>query len=436
MDGITHSTIARNLALSQGSFWDLHYSDTFFNGFFGHPPLGFYLQSLTYQLWGDYFWVDKIYSIFTAFLSAFLIYSLWTVSNSTRSSSLSWMIILLWITCPIIFWSYSNNLLENTITIFTLSAVVFYFKSFFIHRFYFILAGSTCIFLAVLTKGPIGFFPFFTFAAFYLSYPGIQFRRVIFSTIFSIFSVAFLIIALILFDQNSLIFLREYVNVQILSSLFDDDQFTTSNRFYIIIELLEELLIPTLLIILVCSFRKFKMYRSQFIFFLLMGISASFPFIISLKQREFYLVPSIPFFILAIASILIPTLMDSFKDLGILDKYYKGLWLLFYGSIIISITTFGQIGRDHKLLNDIHYLTHVLDENYVVKSYNNSFCSHWKLIAYLARNRISIDCTNKSQSNWMIVPKEQNPDIEVEAIFYLNNFDLYKIKLNECRNSD
>ena len=63
VDGITYASIARNLAEGRGRFWAPSYTATVYPEFHEHPPLGFWLQSLWFRVFGDHVFVERAYSI-------------------------------------------------------------------------------------------------------------------------------------------------------------------------------------------------------------------------------------------------------------------------------------------------------------------------------------------------------------------------------------
>jgi 4-amino-4-deoxy-L-arabinose transferase-like glycosyltransferase len=127
VDGLIYSTISHNLSLGIGSIWDLHFTKTMYNDFHEHPPLAMYIQSWFYPVFGESRLVDKIHSLTMIILHAFLIIQLW--KTISKSKEISWVPVLLWVVTPVVFWSSSNNMLENTLSLFTTLSVLFIFKS-------------------------------------------------------------------------------------------------------------------------------------------------------------------------------------------------------------------------------------------------------------------------------------------------------------------
>ena len=127
LDGIIYSDIARNLSIGNGTLWNLKYIETLSgpngsNTFAGHPSPGFWIQALFFMALGDHTCTENIYSLFTCIVNLFLIILIWqTILMHAVSKKMSWLPILLWIIVPVTYWSFSNNLLENTMSIFCLA---------------------------------------------------------------------------------------------------------------------------------------------------------------------------------------------------------------------------------------------------------------------------------------------------------------------------
>ncbi len=109
MDGLIYSAIAHNLANGFGTYWELSFSQTIMKDFHEHPPLAFILQSLTYDLLGNGFYVDKIYAFLACIVSAGFVRGIWKIIVPNKSlKALWWLPVLLWVITPVISWSYRN----------------------------------------------------------------------------------------------------------------------------------------------------------------------------------------------------------------------------------------------------------------------------------------------------------------------------------------
>jgi 4-amino-4-deoxy-L-arabinose transferase-like glycosyltransferase len=125
LDGIIYAVLSRNMAEGLGSAWQPHFTETLFPVFYEHPPLAFWLQSLAFRVLGDSVYIEKFYSLATLPVTALLIVGIWhrLVRNEPCVKHLSWLPVLLWLSTEGVWWAYANNLLENTLTVFTTLAV-------------------------------------------------------------------------------------------------------------------------------------------------------------------------------------------------------------------------------------------------------------------------------------------------------------------------
>src|SRR5690606_38222092 len=91
----------------------------------------------------------------------------------------------------------------------------------------------------------------------------------------------------------------------------------------------------------------------------LIGLFGSLPILLSVKQRTFYLVPSLPYFVLAIATLIYPyyiAITNNWKIGSKSIKYFK----ISASAIVLILCVYlgskvGQIGRSHNLINTMNY---------------------------------------------------------------------------------
>ncbi len=168
LDGITYATISRNLSIGLGTWWQPYYTATLYPQFYEQPPLGLIVQSLFFKLAGDHFLVEKAYCLMVVLISAWLVVLCWQqlshLMNQCAMQRLAWLPVLIWVLVPKWAWAYSNNILENTMTVFCLLAFLGILRALrtqrlSVHIVWSVFAGLalTC---AALTKGPPGLFPF------------------------------------------------------------------------------------------------------------------------------------------------------------------------------------------------------------------------------------------------------------------------------------
>ncbi|MDD3741662.1 MAG: glycosyltransferase family 39 protein, partial [Bacteroidales bacterium] len=151
MDGLMYASISHNMSEGLGSFWQPHFSNTLLNEFYEHPPLAFGLQSIWFNIFGDSIYVERLYSLFTYIVVGYLIVLIWGKLTNDRRTA--WIPLSFWLITSDVIWSVSNNMLENTMTIFVCLSVLFYFKSAENKNFLWIVLSGLSLSLGLLTKG-------------------------------------------------------------------------------------------------------------------------------------------------------------------------------------------------------------------------------------------------------------------------------------------
>ncbi len=432
-DGVTYSAISKNMANGYGSIWEPHYTKVLYPSFYEHPPLVFIVESLFFRLFGNGFYTERIFCLFVSLLSVFGIIKCWKLlADNSEMKTYYWLPILFWLAVPIISWSYKNNLLENTMGVFSIYAVYFILKALKESKIIFMFLASILIIMAFLSKGVVGIFPLVTPLLF-----GMIFHQN--KKSFGYFSV---LIVMLLFVGLLLIqFLPEMVNnitkyfeQQLLPALNNKREITTNNRFKIILDLIFQLAIP-LVFVFYFLFKKHKItYKDKifsnknFILFILIAISASIPLIVSLKQRKFYLIPSIPFYALAFSTLIYQFIKEGLDKVSALTLTRLNQFSFLILAVVLIFSTFkhGAYSRDEAKLSDVYIISKYIPEGTIMSTTEN-LCSDWSLIAYLSRiGYISIDSKNgyeyflidKKSEN--IVSKEYKPiDLKLQEYIIL-----------------
>lgn len=372
MDGLIYASIAKNMAHNIGDFYNpvYLYREPFFHS---HPPMMFFLQSIFFRVFGDSFWVEKLYSFFVgcliiASLCLIFLTCLPKKYNYKRLMFIAPSVLFLF---PLSAWSIRSNIIEPTQTLFLVIAVLFFFKS--IDRsasLYWssIVLGSIFIFLALLTKGLTALFPLSFFILHDLVYKRKITLTSIKNTVLVFIFISFAIITIYLISESSRLYIDNYWQVQISESLKGSYR-TVDSRFQIVIYLFQQAFIPLILMVSILMFKGKKFiemheFKNEIILFLFIGFSASFPIMISLKQAEFYLFPSFPFFALSLSFFCLPALQNidqyfSFRSLRILQ------FVLIAAIVIYSFSQQGNAERDQQLLVD-------LDNLFMTQKHNKS----------------------------------------------------------------
>jgi 4-amino-4-deoxy-L-arabinose transferase-like glycosyltransferase len=370
-DAMLYTSVSHNLGTGIGSFWEPVFSPSYHNAgsafFHEQPPLVFGIQSLFFKLLGDSLYVERFYTFLTMCITAFLLKVLWNsvFTKEQEFKKISWLPVILWITVPACIWSYSNNMMENTMGIFTISAVIFIFKSLESERkgIWFLLLAGLFVFLATMSKGVPGLFPLAVPFLYWIVFRRISLSATVYHTliIISVLFVLYFILFNIPVSRDSLNF---YITKRLLGRINNDP--TVVDRLFIIKRLFTELLPQLILSLLIISISKLKKSDISFFrfskplsLFFLTGLAASIPLTFTLVQRGFYLVPSFPYFALGFSILLAPAVL-SFRKTLISSEPGKFRFLqvagilVFLFAIVFTFMQKGKTQRDRDMLHDVH----------------------------------------------------------------------------------
>lgn len=453
LDGVTYAAISRNLAIGKGSFWSLRYWSS--AGFHEHPPLMFGLQAIFFKLFGDHYWTEKLYCFIIWVATVFIIKKLWYISENKAKYS-SALPIIMWCLIPTITWGYTNNILDCTMALFDLLAVLCLYqglaKASGFTSWLWLKIGALFIFGAMLTKGPVGAFPLAVPGVYWLAYASKNSKllgRAFLQTLFLLVVIAACYIILYQFPGPRSNF-DLYLQWQLLAALHGQREVTGGSlgRFALVVDLVLELIIPVaifLILFVVAKWRKIipdkkNINRKYAVFFLLIGLCASLPMILSVKQRTFYLVPSLPYFVLAIATLAYPyyqALTDkwrigikSIRSFKVITASLAILLCVYLGS------KFGQIGRNHEIIANMHQI-----EEHYPKGTVLGICPgqavDYEFIAYVQRyNEIEIEPVILNADDVIVDKQLCNTDITpfLEKLgfkktgFEMSRYDFYERK--------
>lgn len=424
MDGLIYATVARNMAEGAGSFWYPHFSETLFNQFHEHPAFAIGLQSLWFRIFGDSIYVERFYSLSVFFLAGFLIVAIW--KEITGESKTAWQALLLWIVLPLITWACSNNMLENTLSLFICLSVLLYLKSFKKFRFLFLILSGLSLSLALLSKGFVALFPWCFPFLFWLFMHKRKFLQMVLDSIIVVAATLLPIILLYFFSESAADSMSKYINIQVITSL--ENIRTVDTRFYILGKFFIEI-IPALVlgaVVVFISYMKkidltiIKTKTRGFLLFMVFSLSGVIPIMISMKQRRFYILAVYPFFAIALAYLLSPLmkkLLKGFSERSRKFKLFQSLsYLALLISIIISFTQINRVGRDKKSLHDAHLIIESIGTNQIINMCQD-IRTDWSFQAYLARHgKISLEYKDEIKYPYLVV-RDSFPGALMETEF-------------------
>ena len=407
-DGLIYASIARNMSQGVGSFWYPHYTQFFLNPFYEHPPLVFWMQSFAYRIFGDHRLVEFLWGTVCALLIIFFIYRLYMLSDPKKTNEqkvfrTSWFPIFLFAAIPTISWTFSNNILENTMTVFTTASVWLMFRAFisgkkiFLHSF---IAGALII-MAFMSKGLTGLFPLAVPAILLISYRKFKFKEIknyIIKPCLAIAAATFLFALLIYVfkRQEAAAYSFYYFNNQVMKSLSGENE--NVRYMYLVYRFLGELIVPvfmaTALYFILKWTKKYlkplKQDNKFFIAMLLIAASASLPTFISPKQRIWYLFASWPFYSLAIAYYFRNTALSINKIFG--RTFLKRTALVFsllFVAVSLGLLLFSsgtKFKRLPEFYNDlISQNVSLTGEQVVISVCPKTMSGSWETLAFMQR---------------------------------------------------
>lgn len=128
LDGVIYAAVSRNLADGLGSIWKPYFSEGLFPVFHEHPPLVFWLQSCLFRVLGDSYLTERAYDLLVLGLTTALLLALWLrlvrAAGRPGLARFWWVVLLCWVLVPKWSWAYRNNMLENTMALWCLGAVL------------------------------------------------------------------------------------------------------------------------------------------------------------------------------------------------------------------------------------------------------------------------------------------------------------------------
>lgn len=432
MDGLIYADIARNMSEGLGTFWKPHFTQTFLPEFYEHPPLALGLQSLFFSVLGDTIYTERLYALTTYIIIGYTTVLIWESLTSEKKHG--WIPVFLWLTTAGVTWALTNNLLENTMSIFVNLSVLFYLWSTKKNLIFWLFLSGTALSLGVLTKGFVCLYiwgvPFF----FWAFRRNTSFTKTIISTISLILFTVLPIALLFLMSDSARNNMLSYLDIQVRRSIQNVQ--TVDTRFAIIGEFLESASIPLVIVaVFVIIAKALKLEKSLFtknlrgfLMFTTITLSGVLPIMISLKQRDFYILTVYPLFSIGLAYYIYPIIKPVLANINYESRGFKVFKVLTIGmtltSTILCFNTKNKLGRDKEMIQDSKAVINIVGENEVI-GICPSIHSNWSLHGYFSRyGNVSLnknqnilhpyyistkDCHNEIiTNNYKIVPLETN----------------------------
>ncbi len=306
LDGLVYANVAKLLAAGEGGFWSLPYYIDDRPAFAEQPPLGIWLLSgwlfVVEELADHALWAEKAYSLTVATLWAALACRLYrTVSG--RSDY--WLPIALLALMPAASYTLKNNFLENPLTLLTSIACLCAWRA--PNSWRWTVLTALAVLLAVGIKGPVGLFPLA--APWLFGWLGAsQFRAGLRSGLAaSALVVAGLAAALL--HPPAYAAAEAYWQGQLWPT-FAGERLPDHGRTYLLGHLGLNLGLAGLAALVLGGWRQavWKAHWRQAGAVLAVALSAALPLLLSPRQYQHYLLPSLPLFAIGFSLLTVPRL--------------------------------------------------------------------------------------------------------------------------------
>jgi len=400
VDGLAYASIARNMAENYGSFWRPYYTATVYPTFYEHPPLGFWLQSWAYRLCGDVVYLEALWGFVAGALILLGLGQVWRY-NRPQNYILAgtWFPILLFVIIPMTSWILSNNMLENSMTVFIMASVCLSLLSLKSPRkslalFYGLLSGFNA-FLAFLVKGPVSLFT--------LIIPCISIikreegiAKILLINFCVLFAFSFSLAIILVNNNEAKYFIEQYLKRQIIESIGGYRELSGS-RFIIIFTVCRDMLVPlvfaVLFTVIMCKIKNTTIlsinYRI-FLYYSCIAIMSSIPIILSQKQMRWYAFPSFPFYVLAISVAFNETAIALEKFIfenKYMHDYIKCFSvMIFFLALLMMFLGKNYIGRHKEFYHDFSMQALHIEPREIISVYPESLLNHWSLVANMQRH--------------------------------------------------
>jgi 4-amino-4-deoxy-L-arabinose transferase-like glycosyltransferase len=416
LDGLIYSTVSKNLANGIGTFWNPHFSATILQNFHEHPPLAFGIQSIIFNIFGESRFADRFYSLLTVFAEGIILLKIWKSLGYKNG----WIPLFIWLTTATVFWTSYNNLLENTLTVFTSLSVLFYLNYERNNKIYLILLSGISLALGFLTKGFVAFFPWTFPFLWCLLFSHKKIGRIAADSAGLFFYTVAPLLLLVIFFPTAKASLLEYINHQVIDSI--KNSITVDSRMDIIKRLLNEIA-PAAGLFILLQFLKLitksgiaigNENSRKALAFIFLGLTGVFPIMISMKQSGFYILPTYPFFSIG-AAILMYSYIDSFieridfKSRGFLF-FKRTAYSVFIVGILLSLWYSDGYSRDRDKIRDVYAVLSVVPEGSII-NINPVMYEDWSLHAYFARfKNVSLDRDLNNRREYLLIKNENFSD--------------------------
>lgn len=433
-DGRIYATVAKNFARGLGTIESPFYTPYWFTPFYDHPSLGVFLQSFFFRLFGEAFWVEKLYCLSLYILGIVLTYLIW---SPKQKSVLSFVWCMLgWLLIPLTSHVFNNNYLEAPTLIAATAA------SYLLIQHPSALATTVAGFfvvLACLINGPMGLYPLCIplLAAICLrTHP----KKAFIQQLILLCSFTFTLFCILSIFPALKLNLVHYYDTQILSTMTgtrggDLSWISHLKVFPLFIKTFALPIILTLSFILyqcqldpnkTITFFKTKLKDKAFAFFVLLMLASSLPVGISPRLADHYFALSIPFLLISMLKLVTPTFQTLSENYNIKTSLLLFAFNLL--SIVFVFYSFGTPSKNRLDFEDLNKLKNHLRNHatITIKENLNLYDEMRDMTTLLARHsNIDLDYTNQHQYYLTKTNKKPSPQYDLVAL-KMNHYFLWQ----------
>lgn len=394
-DGVLYAAVAKNTAIGSGTFWHPHFMSSMHDHFHEQPPLGLFLQSLFFHVFSGIY-PERFYDLLIALIDGWLIVKIWRnyFSGQTEIQKNSFWPLLLFFISPLVFWAFTNNILEITMAAFALAATDSLITAL-IHQRKTVLhltLATIWIICASMCKGPQGIFPVVFPAILWICGKQVSFKKALLASL-AITGGIVLFYALILQSESIREAYTSWYASRILVT-FAGTHNTSGSHFAMLYDLLLDLLpllgLSAIIFLLgkkAANSNGFFAWKKGHAFFLL-ALAGSLPLLITREQRAFYLMTSLPFYALSIAFYTAPYISALLQKTNAQAKSWKitGMisLVLIIAALIITVKIAGTPKRDAGLLHDLRISAKMIGDGKSVACDQATY-TNWAAVNYFQR---------------------------------------------------
>jgi 4-amino-4-deoxy-L-arabinose transferase-like glycosyltransferase len=309
-DGTEYASVARNMAEGRGSLWKPNFSDTFGRVYWEHPPLIYWIQSLLFRIFGDGPYFEGFYGLAVGLIIFACTALFW---NRIRwdfklPPSGAWWPVLLLVSVPVFTYLSQTNRMVFGFAVFAILAAYFAYCSMFVEKyafFYGVLAG-VLTYLGFISQGPAACFTFVVPAICRLTLNA-KLSRAISQSLVLVSVFAVLLLGTFQLYPASLEFFKFFWNSQIVASL-QNKRSANNAYWHLAYRWTAEMIVPVIVAVVLMLAAKMPLrsirLNRQSLFFLLVALSSSLPFMLSRRQNIRYIFQSFPFYALSLAFLM------------------------------------------------------------------------------------------------------------------------------------